>query len=113
MNRLNVPEIAYSKKIVSLNSKSFYFTYKFNDRTGRWHLDISDQDDSVLALGLILLDEGAVTLHISKLNDAMGGYLLIVKQKDTLESCSRNNVGIDKEYELVYVSFKEANESVI
>ena len=113
MNRINIPDIAFARKTVSLNSTTFFFTYRFNDRTGRWNLDISDQDDVSLARGLVLLDEGDITLHISKLNDAMGGFLFITKLKNTPESCGRNNVGIDKDYELTYISFKEADESVI
>ena len=113
MNRINIPTISYSEKRVSLNSKTFFFTYEFNDRTSRWYLSISDQDNNPIHNGMALVEDGPITLHLSELNEALGGFLFIVQQRETDQPCGRNNLGVGKDYELVYMSFKESNESVI
>jgi hypothetical protein len=103
--KINVPDSANTQSNVSLGGSNYLFDFTFNDRDGRYRLTISLNGESVIS-GLKLIENVIITQKYD-LPDFDHGELLLVKIKDTTDPAGRNNIGIGKAYELIYLSNEE------
>lgn len=109
MQRIPLPVIAYSDIEVTLSGVRYLFTYRYNSRNLRWRVDIRDSDNEYVVKGLSLIEETSPTAHLRciSLNE---GLLVVVRLNADLEPAGRDNLGINKNYEFVYVTNAELAE---
>jgi hypothetical protein len=103
--KINVPDSANAESFVSLGGFNYKLFFNFNSSDQRYRIDISLNDKPVIT-GLKVVED---TPLIRKYNlpDFDHGELYVLKLKDTDEPVGRNNFGIDKAYELIYVANSE------
>ncbi len=106
MQRIPVPNIAYSDIEVTLDNVRYLFSYRYNVRNGRWKLDIKDIDDEYIVKGLTLIEQESPTVSLISIDFPDGMISVVRLQKDGLNA-TRQNTGIGKSYELIYTSFSE------
>lgn len=109
MVRLQVPQIAYSRFDMSLSGERFLFDYSFNERDcngGRWYLDIYNSDQELIVGGLKLIEDTSPTVHL-ELTGFTEGFLQVTQLEEDELPAGRNNLGINKAYDLQYVTFSE------
>jgi hypothetical protein len=100
--KINIPDLAESETTVSLSGEKYVFRYHFSSLEQTYYLDIYYQDILVIA-GLKLL-AGVVITGKYDLPLFDNGFLLVAKLKETSEKTNRNNIGIGKAYELIYIT---------
>lgn len=101
-----VPQDAYSDTSLSLSGEKYTFTFRYNDRADRWQVDIKDGNDVFIVKGLRLVEGISPTVFL-ELEGLTEGFIHVVKMNDTDKQAGRNNLGIDKTYELVYTQYQE------
>jgi hypothetical protein len=106
MLRIPIPDTAYSSEQVTLNGQTFIFTFRYNERSERWKLDIEDSFENLIIAGLTLVENISLTSHLNLL-DIFDGDLYCVKLEAGEERLGRNNVGVGKTHELIYVGANE------
>lgn len=73
---------------------------------GRWFLDIETSDGDPVRYGLCLVEDSPITEHLD-LEDFEDGILIVFQAEADNKPASRNNLGINKSYELVFVPSSE------
>lgn len=106
MIRIPVPDIAYSTVLINMGGETFALTFRFNERMGRWKVDISKADGTVVRNGITLIEGALPTAHLN-LDELSTGSIGVFQVEATDERASRNNLGIDKAFELVYIDSSE------
>ena len=100
MIRIKVPSTPNTEIQVPLDGRLYDLHFTYNNTTKRWYLSIY-YNGSLIAGSLKVVEY--VNL-INKVNPAvLDGGLYVVKFQQTEEPCSRDNFGIGKAYELVYL----------
>lgn len=105
---LNTPDSADTIIPTSLGGVLYDFHYKYNDTSSAWYLDLYLNNS--LLIGGVKLVEDTSLLYKYNLAEFNHGQLTVVKFKKTDEPCGRHNLGIGKDYSLVYISNEELNE---
>ncbi len=100
--KINIPDLSESEIEVSLSGEKYTFRYHFSTVEQVYYLDIYYQETLVIA-GLKLLD-GVIITGKYDLPLFDNGFLLVAKLKETSEKSGRDNIGIDKAYELIYIT---------
>ena len=95
-----VPNNAHSKQTITLGGRQYQFTTSFNQRDLGWRLDINTENEPVIS-GLKLV-ENTKLLSNYILPDFSHGELFCIRRKSTSDPVGRDNLGIGKEYELIY-----------
>lgn len=101
-----VPSKSYSEVEVTLEGITYLFTYRFNSRAGRWKLDISLVDGTVVVNGLSLLEGTFPTAHLN-LEDFNEGLIGVIRITESTEVAGRSNLGIGKDFVLAFSSYEE------
>jgi len=107
--RIPVPNTSFATQIVSLGGESYEFTFRYNERSERWKLDISTTDGVVVRNGITLVEGIFFTEHLI-LPEFDHGMLGVLQLKAADRKASRHNLGIDRQYELIYISYDELQD---
>ena len=99
------PESSYTENKVALGGVTYSFTYRYNTQTQRWSLDIRLNGKAVI-LGESLI-EGSPLFYADSIPDFSHGVLTVIPTGDTKNPCGLSNFGVDKEYELIYLTNEE------
>jgi len=105
MLSISIPDASNSSSPVSLGGEIYDFRFNFNDIDSVYRLDIYFQQK--LIVGSIDLKTGSLLTDKYNLPDFSHGELFLAKVKATELPPSRNNVGVNKDYELIYVTNEE------
>lgn len=105
MLSITIPDSSYSPTPVTLGGELYNFVYTYNDIEETFALDIYYQNK--LMIGSLSLKEGSIITKKYDLPDFSHGELFLAKVKATDRPPTRDNVGIGKSYELIYVSNTE------
>jgi len=111
--QIPVPAGAYSEVELSVAGISYTFVYRFNSRfkkyeddLGTWVIDILNSDREYVIKGLAVVGQGRLLSGLV-LPEFDHGDILCVKNKKTDAAPTRENLGFDNEYVLVYVTNEE------
>lgn len=99
------PTVTYASSKVSLSGQTYTFTFRFNSVAQRWFLDI-DLDSIPVIHGQMLI-EGVPLFYGKPIKNFDHGLLLLLRNNDVGGTVGRNNLGIDKEFSLVYITNEE------
>lgn len=105
MLKLSVPQATNTILRIPLDGVTYDIHFLFNKVTQRHYINIF-QGGFLLAAGLKLID-GALIFDKYAISSFNGGQLMVIKAQETTEVVSRDNLGINKPYELVYFSSEE------
>lgn len=110
--RLNIPIVPDQEDTLSLGGTIFKIHFTYNERdnagVGRWRIDIQDEFGNEIISGVKLIEPQSLLLRYKL--DNFAGDLEVVRTKDTEESVNFDNIGIGKEYELLFLSEEEIAE---
>lgn len=107
---IDVPtESANVKQDITLSGTNYLFRYTYNTRDQRLRLSIYLDDELVIASVKIM--ENQLLLQNYILPDFPDGDLLCVRFKgDETTPATLGNIGIDQNYELIYLTNEELEE---
>lgn len=106
MRNIPVPDLSYSEATITLNGLIYSFQYRFNSRSDRWKLDILDSEGVYLIKGLTLI-EGFSPTSYHNITGFSEGLLIPVEVNVSDAPVGRDNLGIGKDYNLIYATFEE------
>lgn len=105
---LPAPVSAYDvKPKVSIRGVTYQFTYRWNERSLRWKLDIESLDSTEKVYGLTLVENVDLTSHIQTPPFSWQGFIIALPTKNTKQPLGRDNFGSDKGYELLFIGYAE------
>ena len=105
MLEIPVPEESFAEFQLLLAGIEYRFVYKFNTRDDRWYIDIFIDEDPVI-LGVKVMENQSL-LDRYHLPDFDHGDLRCLRLGSSLAPVGRDNLGIGKNYDLVYFSNEE------
>ena len=100
-----VPDTSWSRQVVALDGKSYIFEISYNERSTRWYINISLSGTEVIN-SIKALENINMTGRYNLINFDHG-ELFCVNLKKTADPVGRDNFGIDKDYELIYLTNEE------
>jgi len=105
MIKIPAPQGAFSSSKVALAGVSYDFTFRYNSYAKIWQLDIH------LNKTPVILGESLVPLSPLFYGEEIKGFnhggLVLVSNVETAEPCGLNNLGIDRDYTLIYITNEE------
>lgn len=105
---ITISDSAWSSRPVSLGGVTYKFTFAFNERDQRWRLSIYRGSTPVI-LGVKIV-ESKMLFENYNLPLFDHGDIGCFRMYSTTEEVGRDNLGIGKEYELIYFSNAEIAE---
>lgn len=103
--KLPVPDSAFAEQEISVGGLNYNFTFTYNSRDSRWRFDIS-LNDSVVISGVKIV-ENQFFLGRYGLPDFDHGDIACIRIDNDGKDVGRDNLGLDKSYELVYYTNAE------
>lgn len=100
-----VPDSAWSSQDVSLGGTNYTFTFTYNSRDSRWRFDLAINEKVVIS-GVKVVENQAF-LDRYALADFDHGNLFCVRIEEDGKEVGRDNFGVDKSYELIYLTNEE------
>ena len=99
------PAASYASHKISLAGKTYNFVFRFNSLMQRWMLDIYlNEVEVILGQGII---EGSPLFYAEPIVNFEHGILIPVRNVNTTNPVGRDNLGIGKEYSLIYLTMEE------
>lgn len=116
--QIPVPDISYSEINITLSGNTYQFVFRFNERmkkdendNGTWIIDIYDTDGNEVVLGLAVVGTGFLIGSLP-VEGFSHGDIYCHKAKETYLRPERNNLGIDKTYQLMYLTNLEITNAI-
>lgn len=106
MQRVPVPIIADSDIDVTLGGVRYILNWQYTGRDGRWRLHIKDSEGVYVVKGLKMIEDFSPTAHLYTI-DFQEGMLNIVELNADDLPAGRDNLGINKNYEVIFTTFAE------
>jgi hypothetical protein len=100
-----VPSQSLAKYRVPLNGLSYIFVFRFNGRDERWYFDLYSDEEELLKGGVKVMENQSLLKRY--LIDNFNGDIICEKVSQGDSFVGRDNLGIDKDYELVYYTQEE------
>ena len=104
---LPTPITANETQRVSLNNILYDITYRYNTRDERWRIDLAVQGETFVT-GIKVM-ENQLLLGQFLLSEYIQGELFCVRNEDDDNPVGRDNFGLGKAYELLYLTPDEVN----
>lgn len=106
MKIINNPQVTTSTYRASLGDETYTINQRYNSRTKSWYLDVFNSSGETLVLGRKLLPNVPL---ITRNRDLMFGGNMTVFQLEGSKAqvIDRNNVGLDKDYSIVYYTLED------
>lgn len=104
---LNIPFIAkYSFRYqISIEGVSYIFAYKWMERSKSFYLTITTFDGTVVQSNIKLITRVPLITRNKAL--APSGNLFLIRNGDNLPPITKDSIGVDSEYSLVYFTASE------
>jgi hypothetical protein len=100
-----VPEQSTAKYRVVLNGLSYIFVFRFNTRDKRWYFDLYSDEEILLKGGTKVMENQSLLLRYNI--EGFFGDIICEKSNKVEDTVGRSNLGIDKDYELIYYTQEE------
>lgn len=106
MIKIPVPSTSsYAESTVNLGGQSYKFVWRYNSVMERWLVDIYLNDEEV-SMGEALI-ENTYMFYGKPIDKFSHGVIGVFRAKNSMEKVSRYNIGIDKDYEFLYLTNEE------
>lgn len=79
---------------IDLDDRVFKLTFKYNQRLDLWHMDIADEEDVDLILGIPLFSDTNILPIIKRPNFPQGDFILAHETED-FKNASRETFGAE------------------
>lgn len=110
MIKIPTPTLSWASHKVSLDNKTYDFTFRWNSIQGVWQLDIYLNKSPVI-LGEALMPTNPL-FYGKPIKNFEHGLLMVLRNIETKEPLGRDNLGVSKTYTLYYVSNEEMDEII-
>ena len=100
------PNVPWYRQRTTLEGRDYVLSFRWNERSGRWYMDVSDQDEVPLAVGVKLVP--SYPLLGVYIDDRLPpGQLLLVDMEDTDAKTSNRDPGLchlGERFKLIYMA---------
>lgn len=108
--RIKIADSPFFNQDVLLAGTTYNLLFKFNDSDKSWYMTIRDSQKNSLVSGIKIMPNQNLTLPYSYLNIFPDGDIWCLRLKNDFKPIGRDNLGINKTYELVWVSSEDTIE---
>lgn len=105
-----IPDTGWTRQIVSLSGKSYVFDIQYNTRSLRWYINLELNGQQIINSLKVIENINLTGRYL--IDDLSEGNLYCVRVKETSEPAGRDNVGLGKDYELLYLTNEEVVETL-
>lgn len=102
---IKVPDSSYAIHRVPLGANSYVIVFRFNSRDSRWYFDLYSDSNTLIKAGIKVMENQSLLQRY--LLEDFSGDIVCDKVGNTAEKVGRNNLGVGKDYELIYFSQEE------
>jgi hypothetical protein len=107
---IKVPDSPWSSQRIPLKGETFLFVFKFNTRDESWNLDIQTTLENPIISGIKIMPNQNLTFRQKYKTQLPSGNLWCIRSKNNFSPIGRENLGIDKTYELMWLTPEEEEE---
>lgn len=97
------PDVPYYRQKTKLEGREFVLYFAFNQRIGRWHLSVFDEEETPLVQGLKLVVNWPLLRHYRYDSRLPPGELMALAQDGSHEPPGLGELGEGKRVELIYL----------
>jgi hypothetical protein len=101
----NVPNSPHTSYLTTIENETFRFVFRWSTRAEVWHLDIFASDGTSLTRGAKLVPDTPLLTTID--TRAPEGWLVVINNTSNQDVPSRENIGVGKDFELMYFTLEE------
>ena len=104
MRLIKVPDSSFESEEVIIAGTTYNLLFKYNTSDAAWYITIRDTEFTPLVSGIKVMPNQNLTKAFSYLNIFSDGDLWCRRAKATRYPIGRDNFGVGKSYELVWLS---------
>ena len=97
--------VAFYSQRTTIDDTEYVLRFKWNERDGAWFMDILDEDEGALALGLKLVPGWPILYYVPPLDYLPRGDFYVYTTDGTAAEPTLDNLGTD--FELLYITPEE------
>lgn len=101
----NIPSSPHTSYLTTIENETFRFVFRWNTRASVWHLDVFASDGEALTVGAKLVPN--IPLIRTTSIKAPNGLLIVVNNTTNQSIPNKENIGVGKDFELVYLTEEE------
>ena len=98
---------------IVLSGTTYNILVKYNPSDKSWYLSIRDSANTAIVTGIKIMPNQNLTYQLKYLNIFTDGDLWCLRLKAVKDPLGRDNFGIGKAYELVWISSEDAIQEEI
>lgn len=111
--KIRVPDSAYHTQSINLGGNTYNITFKYNTSDSAWYIKLSQLDGTPITSDIKVMPNQNLTGRFPVYTPLPNGNLWCRRAKNDFRPIDRNNFGIGKTYELVYLTIEEEIEAGI
>lgn len=105
----NVPNTPHTSYFTTIDNETFQFVFRWSTRASVWHLDVFTGDGDSLVKGAKLVPN--IPLIRTTNVKAPKGELTVVNNTSNQDVPSKDNIGVNKDFELMYFTEEEMDDA--
>jgi hypothetical protein len=107
---IRVPDSAFHTQSINIGGRAFNITFKFNESDKSWYMRLSSLSEEDLTSDIKVMPNQNLTGRFPTESPLTEGNIWCLRFKNDYSPIGRYNLGVDKNYELVYLTFEEEEE---
>lgn len=107
---IRVPDSAFHTQSINIDNTAYNITFKYNTSDNSWYFTLEDIDSGSLIADTKVMPNQNLTGRFPTYNPLPNGNIWCFRFSNNYSPIGRNNLGIDKTYELIYLTFEEEVE---
>jgi hypothetical protein len=108
--KIRVPDSALHSQTINISSNTYTIKYKYNTSDLSWYISLYTVDDEIILGDTKVMPNQNLTGRFPYYQVFTGGNIWCLRTKNDFTPINRNNLGIGKLYELVYLTTAEELE---
>lgn len=107
MDYIKIPDAPESTQILSLGGQEYIIKLTFNTADKHWRVSLLTLDNEEIISGLKIMPNQNLTWRYKYIGGMPTGNLYCMRYKNDFSDVGRDNLGLGKTYQLIYLTEQE------
>jgi hypothetical protein len=107
MEYIKIPDNPESFQVISLSGQEYVVQLTYNTADAHWRLSLLDLNYKAIVAGLKVMPSQNLTWRYRYIEGMPSGNIYCMRYKNDFSDVGRDNLGLGKTYQLVYLTEQE------